>query len=282
MQSFKGTVFHVWKANQPCRVYVTDRQIYFIRRAAGIAPGSAAVIGSQFGLVGGLAVGLAAARAKKPEFVRDDDPAPPDQLLSKHAENFAIPVSEIIGSRFEPAGKYFSYGKNSGRWHFTRRGDAKETVVAMESPADAKHAASMIDGVLGGGRSPHEPRGTDRISESDLVTDLPLPPEQAEVVGAMQGLTRLLGERLPASWQSVCCEVRVASSSDARPLEILIGKGDRQNDRHPSVEPAIHESAMRLVRTLTTSVSTFPGIAIQMTRLDQGKWHINAKLMDKG
>src|SRR5262245_11414799 len=161
MQSFKGTIFHVWKANQPCRIYVTDRQVYFIRRAAGIAPASAAVIGSQFGLVGGLAVGIAAAKARKPEFVRDDDPAPPDQLLPKHAENFAIPVAEIIGSRFEPAGKYFSYGKNSGHWHFTRQGDEKETVVLMDSPADASQAASLLRGVLGSARSRREPRTTE-------------------------------------------------------------------------------------------------------------------------
>jgi len=279
MQSFKGTIFHVWKANQPCRVYVSDGQVYFIRRAAGVAPGSAAVIGSQFGLVGGLAVGLAAARARRPEFVRDDDPTPPDQLVSKHAENFAIPVSEIMDSRFEPAGKYFSYGKNSGHWHFTRRGDAKETVVLMESPADASQAASLLGGVLGGGRSRTEPRGTDLVSESDLVTDVPLPPEQASVVNAIQGLTQLVGERAPSEWQKVCCEVRLVSPNNARPLEILIG--DRPDALRPDMHPTTYQAAMNLARTLSPSMSTFPGLVIQMTRLDQEKWHINAKLMTK-
>ena len=77
--SFNGTVFHVWKANQPCRIYVTDRHVYFIRRFVGIAPGAAAVVGSQFGLLGGLAVGLAgAAKARtSADLVHDDDPTAP-------------------------------------------------------------------------------------------------------------------------------------------------------------------------------------------------------------
>jgi hypothetical protein len=142
-QSFKGTIFLVWKGNRPCRIYVSDGRVDFIRRVVGIDAGAAAVLGSQFGLLGGLAAGLAgAAKAKtSADFVRDDDPAPPDRLLSKHADNFAIPVSDIIDPKIEPPGKYTSYGKNAGRWHFTRRGDAKETVVLFESPDDARQAA---------------------------------------------------------------------------------------------------------------------------------------------
>jgi hypothetical protein len=35
-------------------------------------------------------------------FSRDDDHSPPDQLVSKHAEDYAIPVAEIIDPRIEP------------------------------------------------------------------------------------------------------------------------------------------------------------------------------------
>src|SRR5262245_50738481 len=116
-QSFKGTIFHTWKGNHPCRIYATDGQVYFIRRVAGINAGAAAVVGSQFGLLGGLAVGLAgAAKAKRSDLVRDDDPTPPDQLVSKHGDNYAIPVSGIVDPRIEPQGKYMSYGANAGRW----------------------------------------------------------------------------------------------------------------------------------------------------------------------
>src|SRR5262245_49717372 len=103
--SFRGTIFHVWKGNHACRIYVTDAQVYFIRRVAGSDAGAEAT--------------------------------PPDQLLSTHADNYAIPVSDITAARIEPEGKYMSFGKNTGRWHFTRRGHTKETVVLFESPSDA-------------------------------------------------------------------------------------------------------------------------------------------------
>jgi hypothetical protein len=148
--SFKGTIFHKWKGNQPCRVYVESGRVYFIRRSAGIDPGTAAVLGSQFGLLGGLAAGLvSAAKAKSPDLVRDDDPTPPEQLLSKHADNFVIAVSEIVSPKIEAKGKLMPYGKNEGRWHFTRRGEAKETVVLLDTPADAKQAISLLGGLFG-------------------------------------------------------------------------------------------------------------------------------------
>src|SRR5262245_53222832 len=176
--SFKGTIFHVWKANQPCRIYVTGGRVYFIRRpAAAMKPGAAAVLGSQFGLIGGLAVGLArAASARRSDLVQDNDLTPPDELLSKHADNYAISVSDILDSKIDLKGKYMSYGSNSGRWHFTRRGEAKETVVLMESPADARQAAILL-----GGPPPDASSAapSNDGSESDLVTDLPLPPEHA-------------------------------------------------------------------------------------------------------
>jgi hypothetical protein len=96
----------------------------------------------------------------------------------------------------------------------------------------------------------------------------------------MQRLTRHLAERAPTEWLKVRCEVRVASPYTPTPLEIVIGDGDRPDERRTSMDPAIHESAMGLVRKLTSSVSTFPGIVIQMTRLDEGRWHINATLMN--
>lgn len=229
--------------------------------------------------------------------MRDDDPTHPDQLLSKHADNYAIPVSDIVDPKIEPEGKYMSYGKNAGRWYFTRRGETKETVVLLDSPADVSRAVFLLGSLFGSrlrneagivgtpapnARSPsHAARPTDRGAGPDLVTDLPLPPEHADVVNAMQSLTHLLGQRAPAAWQKVRCEVRTASRDNSRPLEIVIGDGDRPDELRPDVDPAIYEAAMRLARTLSTSVRTFPGLAIDMTRLDQGRWRNNVKLMDK-
>lgn len=295
-QSFKGTIFLVWKGNRPCRIYVSDGRVYFIRRVVGIDAGAAAVLGSQFGLLGGLAAGLAgAAKAKtSPDFVRDDDPTPPDRLLSKHADNFAIPVSDIIDPKIEPPGKYTSYGKNAGRWHFTRRGDAKETVVLFESPDDARQAVLLLGGVFGSrlrneagivaAEAPDAaftwPAARTTDHGSDLVTDLPVPLEQAAVVDAMKSLTQLLSERAPAGWQKIRCEVRPAPPGRARALEIITAYSDRPDERRSVEDPEVYLAAMRLARTLSASVSTFPGVVIEMTRLDQGGWHNHVRLMN--
>jgi len=277
---FKGTIFHTWKANCACRIYVADGQIYFIRRAAGIPPGTAAVIGSQFGLLGGLAVGLAgAAKAKRADLVRDDDGTPPEQLLSKHADNYAVPVSDILDSRIEPKGKYMSYGPNAGRWHFTRQGDTKETVVLLESPADASRAVSVLGGALGSGL--RNDSGVAGSTGSDLMTDVPLPPDHADVVKAMQGLTQILGEQAPTAWQKVHCQVRAASPNSPKALEIVIGNDEQLDQQHPTEDLTIYWAAMRLAQKLSPSVRSFPGLVIEMTRLDQGKWRNNVKLMDK-
>ena len=298
--SFNGTIFHVWTGNRPCRIYVTDGQVYFIRRVVPINPGTAAVLGSQFGLLGGLAVGLAGAvkANRSADLVRDDDPTPPDRLLSKHADNHAIPISDIIASSIESKGKYTSYGANAGRWHFTRRGEAKETVVLLESPADASQAVFLLGGVLGsrlrnesglvGARAPEagatspSARPSDHGPGSDLVTDPSRLSEDADVVDALRSLTQLLGEQATAAWQKVRCEVRVASRDNPRPLEIVVGDGDRPGEGRPAVDAAINHAAMRLARKLSPSVSTFPGVVIEMTRLDQRRWHKNVRLMDKG
>lgn len=284
-QSFKGTIFSVWKGNKPCRIYVTERQIYFIRRFVGIDASAAVGIGSQFGLIGGLAVGLAgAAKAKtSPDFVRDDDPTPPEQLLAKCADNFAIPVSDIIDPRIEPKGKLVSYGKNEGQWHFKRPGDAKETVVLFDSPSDASYAVFLLSPALGS-RLRNESGIAGRftaMTPAGIVTNIPVPQEQADIVNAMQSLTQLLSERAPAGWQKVRCELRAASPGSPRPLEILIDHGDQLSNGRPATDPEIDQAAMRLARKLSTSVRTFPGVVIEMTRLDQGGWRNNMKLMDK-
>lgn len=247
--SFKGTIFHTWKGNHPCRIYVADGQVYFIRRAAtGISPGTAAVIGSQFGLLGGLAVGLAgAAKAKtqSDDFVRDDDPTPPQQLIKKHPENYSIPFADIVDSKIEPKGKHVSYGPNEGRWHFTRRGDAKETVVLLESQDDANQAVTLLGSLKGSG---------------------------ADQVDEMQSFTRLVEDQVPTEWRDVICEVRVAAPGAGRALEIVIANADRPDERRPMDDAAIYQAAMRLARKLSPSIRSFPGVSVEMKRLPEGGW----------
>ena len=277
LQSFRGTIFHTWKGNQPCRIYVTSGQIYFIRRSVeGINPGTAAVIGSQFGLLGGLAVGIAGAakaRTQSDDFVRDDDPTPPQQLLSKHADNCVIAVADIVDPRIEPKGKLVSYGPNAGRWHFMRRGDDKETVVLLESPADASQAVSLLGAALGA-----------RLRNDAGITGAPaagVPKEQAEIVAAMQSLTQLIGEHAPPAWQEIRCEIRVSAPGTGRALDVFIGNADQPGEQRATQDAAIYQAATRVARKLSPSVRSFPGVVIEMTRLDHGRWQNNVKLMDK-
>jgi len=280
-QSFKGTIFNTWKGNYPCRIYVADGQVYFIRRVVAMNPGTTAIMAGQFGMLGGLAAGLAggaAAMTQSADFVRDDDPTPPEKLLSKHAGNYAIPFSDIVDPRIEPKGKHVSYGPNAGRWHFTRRGDDKETVVLLESPADASQAVTLLGGVLGG-----------RLKNNANVGDAPpnqaagrgVPPEQADIVAAMQQLTELIGERVPAEWQKVRCEVRVSSPDSGRALDVSIGNADAPGELSPTHDAAIYQAATRVARKLSPSVRSFPGVVVEMTRLGQGRWQNNVKLMEK-
>ena len=281
--SFKGTIFHVWKGNQACRIYVADGKVYFIRRVVGMKPGTAAALAGQFGMIGGLAAGLAnaaAAKSQSDEFVRDDDPTPPAQLLSKHADNFALSVAEILDPRIEAKGKHVSFGPNDGRWHFMRSGAEKETVVLLESADDAKHAILLLGGLLGSRlRNESGIAGAQPLGE--IVTHLPLPPEQAEVFGAMQILTGLIGERVPKAWLYVKGEVRVAQPGSPRALEIVIANGDAPSEAGLPVDNDIYQAATRLARKMSPSVKAFPGLAIEMTRQDGGVWKNNVKLKDR-
>jgi len=301
MPSFNGTIFHVWKGNHPCRIYAADGKVYFIRRIVGpgIAPGTAAVMGAQFGLIGGLAAGIAgAAKAKtSADFVRDDDHTPPAQLVSKHTDNHAIPVADIIDPRIEAQGKFMSYGRHFGRWHFTRRGEDKETVVLFDSPDDVQYAVFLLGAAFGsrlknesgvaGAQPPdvefpsHFTREAEPGSGTDLITNMPLPADQADVVAAMQNLTKLLGERTAAGWKTIRCEVRAAPRGAGRALEIVIADGDNPDDRLADVDADIYTAAMRLARKMSTSISTFPGLVVAMKYLGDGRWHINTQVMEK-
>ncbi|HYV68197.1 MAG TPA: hypothetical protein VE964_18305 [Myxococcales bacterium] len=150
--SFKTTLFLTWKGNRPYRVYVEGGQVYFIRSARPkLHPGASAAIAGQFGLLGGLAVGLAGASGggkKSDRFVDEGDPTPPSRLLSLHAENFVLSPSEIEQARIEPAGRYASFGPNAGRWHFNRSGGG-EMVFLFESPAEVNAAAAALAPLLG-------------------------------------------------------------------------------------------------------------------------------------
>jgi len=63
--------------------------------------------------------------------------------------------------------------------------------------------------------------------------------------------------------------------------DIVIDHGDQSGTGRPAVDSDIDQAAMRLARKLSTSIRIFPGVVIEMTRIDQGRWRNNMKLMDK-
>src|SRR5262249_7581868 len=90
-----------------------------------------------------------------------------------------------------------------------------------------------------------------------------------------------LGERAPSACQKVHCQVRAASPNSPRALEIVIGNDDQFDQQHPTEDLTIYWAAMKLAQKLSPSVRTFPGLVIEMTRLEQGKWRNNVKLMEE-
>jgi hypothetical protein len=62
-------------------------------------------------------------------------------------------------------------------------------------------------------------------------------------------------------------------------MGIVVSYGDSSDERPSGADPDMYQSATRLARKLSSSIKTFPGVVIEMTRLDDGRWHNNMKLM---
>jgi len=293
--SFKATAFYVWKPNRPYRVYVRGDRIYFIRRVP--SPPNAKVataIAAQFGLVGGLAMAAAGGlRAEKGgNLVADDDPQPAESLLSQHQDNFVLSPSEVRQARIEARGKLMSYGPHAGRWHFTGK-DQDEMVLLFEEPTEMAAAVAALTPVLGSALqvlAPPEsmigkpPRGETKGSAytaapDELVIHGALPAEQAELVGLMKELTALLADLVPAHWQSLRCEIRGAAPGQDRTLVYRIADAVRPAEAITEPGNQIHLAASRLVRKLSPSLRSFPGLDITMTRQEDGTWYNNVRLV---
>jgi hypothetical protein len=150
--SFGATAFFVWKINRPYRIYTRDGRVFFIRRQPSVDPQRAALVGLQFGVVGGLVMALRGfATAKQLALlVTDDDPTPPDQLLGKNPENFVLPSSRLAQSHIEGPGKLTSFGPHVDRWHCVGP-DGKDLVLLFEQVSDMKVAIERLTALLGKG-----------------------------------------------------------------------------------------------------------------------------------
>jgi len=112
-----------------------------------------------------------------------------------------------------------------------------------------------------------------------IVVRGPMPDDHAEVVGQMQQLTAALIQSVPPGWKRIRCEVRLSDSGDGE-LVYLISNPDNNNEATTELSARVDEAAARLVRVMNPSGGDFPGLAVTMERLDDGRWRNNIKLIE--
>jgi hypothetical protein len=112
----------------------------------------------------------------------------------------------------------------------------------------------------------------------DLVSKVPLPEDQAEVVASMQELTKALMESVPAHFKRIQCRIRAAAAGDTRPPACRISNPDNPRE---TTEPnaRVNQAASQLVRTMNPTGGAFPGLTVTMERMNDGRWHNSIKLM---
>jgi hypothetical protein len=114
---------------------------------------------------------------------------------------------------------------------------------------------------------------------SDIVAKGPMPDDQAEVFGQMQKLTAALMESVPTDSRRFRCEIRIANDGDGR-LAYLISDPDNPGEATTRPSALVDEAARRLVQVMNPSDGAFPGLAVSMERMDDGRWRNNVKLIE--
>jgi hypothetical protein len=115
-------------------------------------------------------------------------------------------------------------------------------------------------------------------SPSGIVTTLPLPDDQAQVVDSMQRLTFALAGAVPPHVRHVRSEIRMEKNGDTQRLVCHISDLDQPGQKRIEPSASALEAASRLVQVMNPSKGPFPGLTITMERLPDGKWHNNVKL----
>jgi hypothetical protein len=109
-----------------------------------------------------------------------------------------------------------------------------------------------------------------------IVSAAPVPADQAEVVALMKELGDALIELAPKSANHIRCEITRAPAGAGRPLQFTI-----TSDANPiQLNHRVDLAGSRVVRKLSPSLKAFPGLTMSMERLEDGRWHNNAKLAD--
>src|SRR5262245_27576197 len=118
-------------------------------------------------------------------------------------------------------------------------------------------------------------------TSTGIVVNGPMPDDQAEVVQHMQELTAALISSMPPERKRVRCEVQMPERGEGRPA-CLISNPDNLGEATTKPSARVEEAATRLVQVMNPSGGAFPGLAVNMERMDDGRWRNKIKLMASG
>jgi len=125
------------------RVYVVGDQLFFIR--IGGQGGLRQGITHQMGLLGLLIESLMKKRTEKKEkaFIETIDQADPEQLLTRHKDNFRLGSVALHEGSLDPPSFFATHGPHVGRCLLNLR-DGKKTNLQFEKAEDMRIALDVL------------------------------------------------------------------------------------------------------------------------------------------
>lgn len=146
---FNARLISTWSSDRLYRVYPTNDGISFIR--VGGQGGAAQAAAAQFGLLGGLVLGLFAGRSanRLAEKVREADSQDPHALLGRHKHDFQVRMIEVESSVLGRAARIGGHGPHVGRWSLSVRGE-KPMTLQLETVGDMQAAARALPEAVSG------------------------------------------------------------------------------------------------------------------------------------
>ena len=141
--------------------------------------------------------------------------------------------------------------------------------------------ANIYEGALRLNLDAHgNPKGGPRsvMTAEGIVTTLPVPADQAEIVAAMKELGDALIELAPKDARLIRCEITRAPAGAGRALQFAVTCDANVVAANNRVDLA----GSRVVRKLSPSLKAFPGLTMSLERLENGQWRNQTKLADGG
>jgi len=114
--------------------------------------------------------------------------------------------------------------------------------------------------------------------QSDPLLDLL--PAGATTMPLLQELGAALIAYTPAKFETIHCEITEGLEQGQRALFYKISCPQFPDNGTTSVNDRVHNAATRLVRQLSPSQGTFPGLAVTTTMQKDGSWRHNMRFLN--